>query len=101
MYIQHYFICYYRVALAESEMKAIDCEEMQKELEDMERNIKQYKQKQAIFRAQGQMRQMIDTQRLQQQAQDKGNGKGKKGETVTREQIDMKLTKEAMARLVQ
>lgn len=84
-------------------MKANGCEEMQRELEDMERNIKQYKQKQAIFRAQGQMRQMIDVQRLhqQQQAQDDkmGNKKGRDAATKVA-QVDTKLTKEAIAKCV-
>ena len=39
---------------------------MQKELEETERTIKQYKQKQAMFRAQGQTRQLIEAQRAQQ-----------------------------------
>lgn len=103
MFAQLINVC--RLMVAEFELKTRQYEHVKHDLEDTERSIKQYKQKKAMFRAQGQMRQLIEAQRSQQ-AQIKANEtlertrKDKERMMEHRSNADkMKLTNDAIKRL--
>ena len=87
----------------ECELRASQYATVQDELEETERTIKQYKQKQAMFRAQGQTRQLIEAQRAQQanikikESLEKARNEGEKTKHGTNE---MELTNDAIRRFV-